>query len=135
MKRLLLIGLVGLTLVGCSNETETNTIDYAERARQQNEQQELRKQQQKQWELDWEMEHGELYGTELAKYVVDNAHSMEDVAEMLSDYPSHSSGAYDSTTWNLEGNVTVTARYVTNLGLQITAKDGYTEIASKGYIK
>ena len=137
MKRLLLIGLVGLSLVGCSNEVQQkeDLNIYVERAREQNKKQEQIKKQTEQWELDWEMENGELYGTKLAKYVVDNAYSMDDIAEMLKDYSSHSCGAYDCTTWNLGNNVTVTAQYHTNLGLQIVAKDGYTEIASKAYIK
>ena len=137
MKRLLLIGLVGLSLVGCSNEVQQkeDLNIYVERAREQNKKQEQIKKQTEQWELDWEMEHGELYGTKLAKYVVDNAYSMDDIAEMLKDYSNHSCGAYDCTTWNLGNNITVTAQYHTNLGLQIVAKDGGTEIASEAYIK
>ena len=137
MKRLLLVSLVGLSLVGCSNEVQQkeDLNIYVERAREQNKKQEQIKKQTEQWELDWEMENGELYGTKLAKYVVDNAYSMDDIAEMLKDYSNHSCGAYDCTTWNLGNNITVTAKYHTNLGLQIVAKDGYTKIASRAYIK
>ena len=74
-------------------------------------------------------------GTTLAKSVVRCSKTMEEVENALQNYSKHSSGAYDSMTWSLGNNVTVTARYIPNLGLQVTAKDGYTTIAENGYVK
>ena len=140
MKRLLLIGLVGLSLVGCSNnvdysQTEIPTQDTKPTLEEQ------RKELQR--KVREEKQETEQYitctiggtGTTLAKSVVRCSKTMEDVENALQNYSKHSSGAYDSMTWNLGDNVTVTARYIPNLGLQVTAKDGYNTIATNGYIK
>ena len=141
MKRLLLVGLVGLSLVGCSNEVDSQTQEVTSGDAYRQEMKERRLQRYK--ELRESQEKEDQYtvctiggtGTTLAKSVVRCSRTMEEVENVLQNYPKHSSGAYDSMTWNLGDNVTVTARYIPNLGLQVTAKDGYTTIAENGYVK
>ena len=141
MKRLLLVGLVGLSLVGCSNEVDSQIQEVTSGDAYRQEMKEKRLQRYK--ELRESQEKEDQYtvctiggtGTTLAKSVVRCSRTMEDVENALQNYSKHSSGAYDSMTWSLGDNVTVTARYIPNLGLQVTAKDGYTTIATNGYVK
>ena len=141
MKRLLLVGLVGLSLVGCSNEVDSQVQEVTSGDAYRQEMKERRLQRYK--ELRESQEKEDQYtvctiggtGTTLAKSVVRCSRTMEDVENALQNYSKHSSGAYDSMTWSLGDNVTVTARYIPNLGLQVTAKDGYTTIATNGYVK
>lgn len=136
MKRLLLIGLAGLSLVGCSNSTGTDEVDYAERAREQNR---IREERAEQWKREQqENEIKELLELDgpyvinkeyLLQYVVQNVHSMSEVSELLKNYPSHSSGAYDSTTWNLGDGITVTAKNLPT-GFNLEVKSGSNDITS-----
>lgn len=141
MKRLLLVSLVGLSLVGCSNsvdysQTEIPTQDTTPTL----EEQRLELKRQREYKKTEETPKHTICtiggtGTTLAKSVVRCSRTMEDVENALQNYSKHSSGAYDSMTWSLGDYVTVTARYIPNLGLQVTAKDGYTTIAENGYVK
>ena len=144
MKRLLLIGLATLSLVGCSNnvdysQTEIPTQDTKPTLEEQRKELQRKVREEKQETEQYTEQYTTCTiggtGTTLAKSVVRCATTMKEIENVLQHYSKHKSGAYDSMTWNLGDNVTVTARYIPNLGLQVTAKDGYTTIATNGYVK
>ena len=139
MKRLLLIGLVGLSLVGCSNnvdysQTEIPTQDTKPTLEEQRKELQGKVREEKQETEQYTTCTIGGTGTTLAKSVARCATTMKEIENVLQHYSKHKSGAYDSMTWNLGDNVTVTARYIPNLGLQVTAEDGAQLLQQMGML-